>query len=77
VSCSRGRKSATVFTDDKAALRALLLRSEEQLAARELVARSSARKAQRIRKRQKDEERRRLDLRLMLRAARGERQHER
>ncbi|GIW86389.1 MAG: hypothetical protein KatS3mg108_0713 [Isosphaeraceae bacterium] len=77
VSCSRGRKAATVYTDDKAALRALLLRSEDQLAAKDLIATSPALQARRIRQRMRDAERRRLDSRIPDRASKQERQHER
>lgn len=77
VSCSRGRKAATVYTNDKAALRELLLRSEHQLAARDLVATRPAHQARRIRQRQREAERRRLDPRPPGLATKQERQHER
>ncbi len=60
VSCSRGRKSAVVYTNDKRALRAQLARSEQQLAAGDLVPAAHGIPARKIRLRLKEAERRRL-----------------
>lgn len=77
VSCSRGRKSATVYTDDKAALRAQLQRSEAEPAARDLVVDRPADRARRLRRKLKEADRRRVNQERAARAPRRERQHER
>ncbi|MEW4569520.1 MobF family relaxase [Tautonia sp. JC769] len=81
VSCSRGRKSATVYTDDRASLRAQLLRSQPQLAAEDLMRQAATHRDRLLRRRLKlEEERRGRDVRLLQEAMRmrgRERQHER
>ncbi|WP_169974006.1 MobF family relaxase [Tautonia rosea] len=76
VSCSRGRKAATVYTDDKATLRASLMRSEQQLMGRDLLANGMARRSLRSRRREREEQRKKLDIRLLIRAAKREREKE-
>jgi ATP-dependent exoDNAse (exonuclease V) alpha subunit len=78
VSCSRGRKSATVYTNDKQALRVQLARSEQQLAARDVAAVGSRLPVPKTRQRLKEAERRRLvQTPTAARASAQERQHER
>jgi len=60
VSCSRGRKSATIYTNDKQALRAQLARSEHQLSARDVAAAGPRVPGRKIRQRLKEAERRGL-----------------
>ncbi len=77
VSCSRGRKAVTVYTNDKAALRVQLARSEHQMAARDLLGALPVDRERKIRQRQREAERRRLGTRLPARTPKQERQHER
>ena len=77
VSCSRGRKAATVYTNEKAALRVQLARSEHQMAAKDLLGALPVDKERKIRQRQREAERRRLGTRLPARTPKQERQHER
>ncbi|WP_158633326.1 MobF family relaxase [Tautonia sociabilis] len=78
VSCSRGRKSATVYTNDKQALRAQLARSEQQMSARDVAAAGPRPPVPKIRQRLKEAERRRLvRIPAPARAPAQERQHER
>ncbi|MBX6311949.1 MAG: conjugal transfer protein TraI, partial [Isosphaeraceae bacterium] len=76
VSASRGRKSVTVYTDDKEALRAAVMNSEDRTTASELVAGAAGADGRRPRQRREDAERVRSSRR-PTRAPVEERAHER